>query len=74
MKTIDEDAAIKELSSISKNAQLFLMDRIGNNLNCISLNYQLQRYDVIPGAIKNMLADLRRIGLFKLRRGWDSLK
>ncbi len=69
MKIMDEKAAIRELSGISKNAQLWLMDRIGNALNAIHLNNQLKRTEAVDQSVFLLIDDLKRIGLFELQRG-----
>ena len=66
--TMDEAAAIAELSGLSKNARLWLMDRIGNRLQGVTLNNSLGRCAQVEKAIDGLMNDMQRIGLFEMRR------
>jgi hypothetical protein len=67
-RIVDEAAAIEELKDISRNARLYLMDRIGNNLQAIHLCNDMGRSADVSRAADRLLVDMKKIGLFELYR------
>jgi hypothetical protein len=63
---IDENSAIEELKNISRNARLFLMDRIGNNLHVIGINNDMGRPEVVAVAVDRFMCEMQRLGMFEL--------
>lgn len=66
---INKAAALEELSKLSRNAKLFLQDRLGNELHAIRFSFQVGRYDLAKEAIDNMQKDLDSMKLFDTTEG-----
>jgi hypothetical protein len=65
MSLINKAAAIEELSNLSRNAKLYLADRLGNNLNAIRLSNNLKRPEDVETAVIQFQKELDEIKLFR---------
>lgn len=61
---IDEAAALAELSGLSRNAKLWLMDRIGNRMNIIQNFSGMGVTAPVQKAVEGLIDDMKKIGLF----------
>lgn len=62
---LDEAAAIAELTALSKNARLWLMDRIGNRLNAYVCSHYVDNLARARESTNGLMSDMQRIGLFE---------
>lgn len=65
MSLVNKSAAIEELSSLSRNAKLYLADRLGNNLNAIRLSNHLNQPEDVEAAVIQFQKELDEIKLFE---------
>jgi hypothetical protein len=65
---VDETAAKEELKGISRNARLYLMDRIGNGLCVIRGSVEIGRTQNILPAVDRLMVEMKAIGLFELHK------
>ena len=67
---IDEEAAKKELTALSRNARRWLEDRVGNRLCAISGFTSIGMHHRVEEGVEGLMEDFQKIGCFALYRAY----